>query len=315
VSDPRHNLGFESEDQLRAFISALSGSAIPGKFAYVGEAAATYNAHALTTEYGQVTRSIADESSLLLEVWGRELNSIGTLADVGPGNGLHSAGLLQRLLAAANWSPSKYLAIDYSRHMAELAKQNMKRLVREIQVNSILFDIESTFTQASAHLPDVLDSIYFLLGNTIGNVESISRAIGGIRSLAGDGARLLIGCALFDEHRSVASYLQPYRMKTYIDCVLHPLRMIGVPSRSVAFTAEFDPDTKTIFSLARFNEDFQANVLDESVAVQAGSTIRCALSRRFLPGEIPSLLKRRNVSVLGMAEDLPSGHGTYCAII
>jgi uncharacterized SAM-dependent methyltransferase len=315
VNDPRHNLGFESEDQLRAFLRALSGSAIPGKFAYVGEAAATYNAHALTKEYGQVTRSVADESSLLLEVWGQELDSIGTLADVGPGNGLHSAGLLQRLLATANWLPSKYLAIDYSLHMAELAKQNMKRLIREIQVHSIVFDIESTFTQASSHLPDVLESIYFLLGNTVGNVESISRAIEGIRSLAGNGARLLIGASLFDEYRSVESYLRPYQMKTYIDCVLHPLMMIGVPRRSMAFTAEFNPDNRTIFTLVRFNEDFQADVLDESVTVKAGSTIRCALSRRFLPGEIPNLLKRWNVSVLGMAEDLPNGHGTYCAII
>jgi hypothetical protein len=104
-------------------------------------------------------------------------------------------------------------------------------------------------------------------------------------------------------------------MKTYIDCVLHPLMMIGVPRRSIAFTAEFNPDTKTISTLVRFKEDFQANVLDESVTVKAGSTIRCALSRRFLPGEIPNLLKRWNVSVLGMTEDLPSGHGTYCTVI
>lgn len=315
MSDPRHNLGFESEDQLRGFIRALSGSAIPGKFAYVGEAAAIYNAHALTKEYGRVTRSVADESSLLLEVWGQELNSIRTLADVGPGNGLHSADLLQRLSATASWLPSNYLAIDYSLHMAELARQNMKRLIPGIQVNSILFDIESTFTQVSSHLPDVLESIYFLLGNTIGNVESISRAIEGIRSLAGNGARLLIGCALLDEYRDTESYLKPYRMKTYIDCVLYPLMMIGVPRRLLAFTAEYDPDTKTIFTLVRFTEDFQANVLDETVTVQAGSTIRCALSRRFLPGEIPNLLRRWNVSVLGTAEDLPNGHGTYCAII
>jgi uncharacterized SAM-dependent methyltransferase len=315
VSDPRPDLGFESEDQLRAFLRALSGAAIPGKFAYVGEAAETYNAHALRKEYGQVTRSVADESSLLLEVWGQELNSIGTLADVGPGNGLHSAELVQRLLGAANWSPSKYLAIDYSLHMAELAKQNMKRLVREIQVNSIIFDMESTFTQVSSHLPAVPESIYFLLGNTIGNVESISRAVEGIRSLAGSGARLLIGCALFDEYRSAESYLKPYRLKTYIDCVLRPLVMIGAPRSLMAFTAEFDPDTKTIFSLVRFSEDFQANVLGESVTVKAGSIIRCALSRRFLPGEIPNLLERWNVSVLGMAEDLPNGHGTYCTVI
>lgn len=315
MRDSRHNLGFESEDQLRAFIRALSGSAIPGKFAYVGEAAATYNAHALTKEYGRVTRSVADESSLLLEVWGQELNSIKTLADVGSGNGLHSVDILQHLLATASWLPGKYLAIDYSWHMAELAMQNMKRLVREIQVDSILFDIESRFTREPSHLPDVPESIYFLLGNTIGNVESMSRAIDGIRSLAGNGARLLIGCALFDEYRNTESYLKPYRMKTYIDCVLHPLMMIGVPRRSIASTAQFDPDTRTIFTLVRFNEDFRANVLGQSVAVRAGSTIRCALSRRFLPGEIPNLLKQWNVSVLGLAEDLSNGHGTYCAVI
>lgn len=315
MRDCRHNLDFESEDQLRAFIRALSSSAIPGKFAYVGEAAATYNAHALTKEYGQVTRNVADESSLVLEVWGQELNSIGTLADVGSGNGLHSADLLQHLATAASWLPGRYLAIDYSSQMAELAMQNMKRLDREIQVDSILFDIESTFTQASSRLPDALETIYFLLGNTIGNVESMARAIAGIRSLAGSGARLLIGCALFDEYRTAESYLVPYRMETYINCVVRPLVMIGVPRRSMAFTAEFNPGTRTISSLVRFNEDFQANVLGENITVKAGSTIRCALSRRFLPGEIPDLLKRWDVSVLGMAENLPDGHGTYCAIM
>ena len=125
MSDPRPHLGFESENQLKAFIRALSGAAIPGKFAYVGEAAANYNTHALTREYRQITRSVAEESALLSEVWDQELNSAGTLVDVGPGNGLHSAALLQRLLPAVGWLPSEYLAIDYSFHMAEIAKRNI----------------------------------------------------------------------------------------------------------------------------------------------------------------------------------------------
>jgi uncharacterized SAM-dependent methyltransferase len=315
MSDPRHHLGFESGDQLKAFIKALSDAAIPGKFAYVGEAAATYNTHALTSEYSQVTRSVAEESSLLLEVWGQELNSTSTLVDVGPGNGLHTIALLQRLLSAANWLPSEYLAIDYSLHMAELAKRNMKRLVPGIQVNSILEDIENTFTRAPSRLPNVLESIYFLLGNTAGNVESISQAMRGISNLAGNGARLLIGCALFEERRSVESYLKPYRMDTYRDCVLRPLMMIGVPRHIIEFAVEFNSNTRTISTLARFKEDFSTAVLDDSVVVKAGSTVRCALSRRFLPGEIPNLLKQLNISVLGMAEDPPNGHGTYCAVL
>ena len=115
--------------------------------------------------------------------------------------------------------------------MAELAKQNIKRLIPGLQINSIPFDIESTFRHTSSHVPDASESIYALLGNTIGNVESLSRTIEGIRSLAGNGSRLLIGCALFDEYRSAESYLKPYRMKTYVNCVLGPLMMIGVPRR------------------------------------------------------------------------------------
>jgi uncharacterized SAM-dependent methyltransferase len=315
MSDPRNHLGFESEDQLKAFITALSDAAIPGKFAYVGEAAAAYNAHALTSEYSQVTRSVAEESSLLLEVWGQEFNSIRALVDVGPGNGLHSAALLQRLLSAANWLPSEYLTIDYSLHMAELAKRNIRRLVPGIQANSMPCDIEDTFTQAAPRLPNALESVYFLLGNTVGNVESISRAMQGVRNLAGSGACLVIGCALFEERRSVESYLKPYRMDTYRDCVLRPLIMIGVPRHIIEFAVEFNSDTRTIFTLARFKEDFSTTVLDDSVAVKAGSTVRCALSRRFLPGEIPDLLKQLNICVLGMAEDPPNGHGTYCAVL
>jgi Histidine-specific methyltransferase, SAM-dependent len=315
LSDSRHHLGFESENQLKAFIKALSGAAIPGKFAYVGEAAATYNTHALTREYGQVTRSVADESSLLLKVWGQGLNSVTTLVDVGPGNGLHSVALLRRLLSTASWLPRDYLAIDYSSRMAGLATQNIEHLVSGIQVNSIVYDIENPLIQASSALPAVSESTYLLLGNTIGNVESIPRAIQGIRDLAGRGARLLIGCALFEEYCSTESYLRPYQMSTYIECVLHPLVMIGVPRRAIVFSVEFDPNTRTIFTLARFKELFLTTILDESVVVKAGSTIRCSMSRRFLPGEIPNLLRRLNIDVLGMAEDLPNRHGTYCVIV
>jgi uncharacterized SAM-dependent methyltransferase len=244
-----------------------------------------------------------------------EFDSISTFVDVGPGNGLHSVTLLRRLSSTASWRPSQYFAIDYSRHMADLAKRNVKRLIRGIEVSSILHDIETAFMDASPFRPNVFDSIYVLLGNTIGNVESISQTIKGVRSLAGSGARLLIGCALFEKFRSTESHLKPYQMNTYRDCVLHPLRMIGVPRRTIAFSVEFDSNTKTISTLARLREDFQASILDDTVTVKAGSTIRCALSRRFLPGEIPSLLEQLNVTVLGMTEDLPNGHGTYCAII
>jgi hypothetical protein len=316
LSDSRHHLGFESESQLKAFIKALSGTAVPGKFAYVGEAAVTYNAHALTREYGQVTRSVADESSLLLSVWGQELDSVTTLVDVGPGNGLHGVAVLRRLLATASWLPREYLAVDYSSQMAELAKHNIKHLASRIQANSIVYDIENPLLRAAASpLPAVSDSAYLLLGNTIGNVESIPQAIQGIRDLAGKGARLLVGCALFGEYRNTESYLAPYQMGTYIECVLRPLLMIGVPRRAIAFSVEFDPNARTIFTLARFKEQFSTTVLNERVVVKAGSIIRCSMSRRFLPGEIPDLLNRLNVTVLGMAEDLPNGHGTYCAIV
>ncbi|HEX3958852.1 MAG TPA: L-histidine N(alpha)-methyltransferase [Trebonia sp.] len=315
MSASRHHLGFESDDQLKAFIKALSKSAVPGKFAYVGEAATTYDIHALTNEYSQVTRSVADESSLLSEVLGNEFDSIRTLADVGPGNGLHSGALLRRLSAEANWTPDEYLAVDYSSRMADLAMENIKQLVRKIHVNSFIFDIESEFTQGSCYLPSSFESVYFLLGNTIGNVESIPRAINGIRSLAGNGARLLIGCALFGEHRSEESYLRPYRMETYIDCVLRPFAMIGVPRPLMEFAVEFDPNLRVISTLVRFKEDLKIDVLGESVEMKAGSTIRCALSRRFLPGEIPNLFRQWDIPVLGMVEDVPNGHGTYCAVI
>jgi Histidine-specific methyltransferase, SAM-dependent len=307
-------MGFESEDQLRAFIKAFSDASIPGKFAYVGEAAKIYNTHALTREYSQVTRSVADESSLLLDACDQDLDSIKTLVDIGPGNGLHSVAVLRRLLSTANWLPSEYLAIDYSFHMAQLAKLNMERLAPKVRTNSVLYDIESASMQES-RLSNAFESIYFLLGNTIGNVESISRALQGIRNLAGRGARLLIGCALFDECRSVESYLTPYLMNTYRDCVLYPLMMIGVPRHVIAFSVEFDSSTRTILTLARFKQKFSTTVLDESVTVKAGSTVRCALSRRFLPGEIPDLLTRLNSSVLRVTEDLPNGHGTYYTIL
>jgi uncharacterized SAM-dependent methyltransferase len=308
-------LGFESESQLRAFIRALSISAVPGKFAYVGEAAALYDLHASTEEYSQVTRSVADESLLLSEVWCDELDSIRTLADIGPGNGLHAVALLQPLSSPVNWAPEEYVAVDYSSHMADLAKRNIEQLARKIRVSSVIFDLESRFARESFQLPSASESVYLLLGNTLGNVESVSRAIAGIRSLAGRGARLLVGCALLDEHRSAGSYLPPYRMNTYVNCVLHPFTMLGVPRSSMDFDVEFDATTRTINSLVRFKENFETSVLDESILIKAGSTVRCALSRRFRPGEVPSLLRQWDVSVLGAVEDLSAGHGTYCAVL
>src|ERR1700760_3899502 len=263
MSALRDYFGFESRSQLAAFITALASSEIPGKYAYVGESAKAYNAHALTKEYSQVTRSTASESALLPAVWGEDLAEIRTLVDVGPGNGLHSVGVLQQVAAATNWLPGGYLGVDYSSHMAALALDNVQRAFPGFQVSSVQFDIESTFAPGPSPLSNVAESLYFLLGNTIGNVESMARAIRGIRSLAGRGARLLIGCALLEERHGPEKFLQPYRMKTYLDCVLRPLVMIGVPRRSLEFDLAFDPEARVISSLARFNAGFRADILDK----------------------------------------------------
>jgi L-histidine Nalpha-methyltransferase len=304
--------GYESREQLLAIMDSLAAGTVPSKFAYVGQAADTHNAYASTDEYGHVTKDIIQEARLLLEVWGNDIDGITTLIDFGPGNGLHTVALLRHLSSAANWSPRQYLGVDFSRTLAEMAKRNIVRSMDNVTVRSVTRDLEDISTIVKPMSQDSSRAIHLLLGNTIGNVESPFATLLRIRGLAGDGGRLMIGCSLFDGSRTAESYVEPYHVPAYRMGVLRPLTMLRIPIESIKLIVTFDGDTKTVFTSVQLWQDVSLDLLGRRLVIREGTTLRCFISRRFCPGELPGLLREAGFDVLGAAESLTEGVGTYC---
>jgi L-histidine Nalpha-methyltransferase len=307
--------GYESRRQLRAILDSVASGIVPSKFAYVGQAADTHNAYASTDEYGQVTKNVIEEAALLVKVWGHDIERITTLIDFGPGNGLHTVALLRHLSAAADWLPRHYLGVDFSHTLAKIAKRNIVHLIDNVEVRSVVRDLEDVSTVVRRVSADPSEAIHLLLGNTIGNVESPSATLTRIRALVGVGGRLMIGCSLFDGSRTSSSYVKPYRVPEYRIGVLEPLTMLGIPAESIQLIVRFDRDTRTIFTTAQLMREISLELQGRRLVIREGMTLRCFISRRFCPGELPELLRETGFVVLGAAESLTEGLGTYCVVI
>jgi uncharacterized SAM-dependent methyltransferase len=306
--------GYEDRRQLLAVMDSLAAGTVPSKFAYVGHAADTHDAYARTGEYRQVTKNVIQESALLLKVWGHDLERITTMIDFGPGNGLHTVALMRYLLSAASWSPQQYVGVDFSRALAEIAKRNIVQYMDGVTVRSVARDIEIASAIAKPVSPDPAQAINLLLGNTIGNVESPAATLSRIRNLVGRGGRLMVGCSLFDDSRTAASYVQPYQVAAYRTGVLRPLTMLGIPAKSVKLVVTFDRDSRTVVTSAQLRRDVSLELLGRRLVIGGGTALRCFISRRFCPGEIPRLLREAGFHVLGAGERLVEGSGTYCAV-
>jgi L-histidine N-alpha-methyltransferase len=274
---------FESDEHRRLFLDHLKRRDLPLKFAYAGSAAYTHDELAKTASYRVVAGEAKTEARLLA---GHQVPTTEPLqlAEIGPGNGTHSAILIKELGVWAPGPVTRYLALDFSRNLLNLAVRAISSsTTADVRVH--VWDVESGPTEAVGTWRTPGRVVALLLGSTLGNLHDPVVALRHLRASVEKGDLLLMGAALLPTPVDERQILQPYEQPVFRAAALEPLRAIGIDTDDCGFRVWLDGAT------VRADALLTKAVRVDGLMVERGTRIRCFQSRRFTRAELEIALQ------------------------
>lgn len=276
---------FENRRQVEELLWWLRRRRVPGKFTYVGAAADSHLAYDSEGRNHEVTRNTDLELEVLRRAWGEQLRSVHTVLDLGPGDGDHTVSLLRGAGTHLDWRPSSYVAVDYGERLARHAIGQISAALPDLRIAFVQADLERR--SLVNDLPVVgAGTLCLLLGNTIGNVESIPETLRNLRRCCAPGGKIMLTYSLWDAALSAAEHEAPYNTETYALNISHPLVMAGFPRSAIVMSNTYDAASCCVVSTATLAEDVRISLLGTHLAFSAGETLCCFLSRRQTPAEV-----------------------------
>jgi L-histidine N-alpha-methyltransferase len=288
-------------------IKSIVSGHVPLKFAYAGSAAYTHDRYASTADYQQMMTSAANESGTLLSS-GLQDSASGGVAEVGPGNGLRSAAFL-RHLQRAGVRFSRYLALDFSSTLLEIACVRLRASFVHCQIDTSAWDIEERpSTSVEEWRAGAGPILVCLLGHTLGNLEDPARALANIATGHRPGDVLVTSVLLREPPEVRAATIATYQSETFRRAALEPLLAAGLRRADLELDLGYREDA-VVGEVTLVRE-----VCLRGNPLPGGHRFRCFLSRRFDPEEVTRLIERSGWSVRGARIDNTDHHMTVIAM-
>lgn len=301
--------GFENEEHIVEFLAALTEKSIPLKFAYTGSAAFTHDTLARQASYKEVVGSTDLEVSALCQA--ALPQSFPThMCDVGPGNGLHSSLLIERLLAEG-YPLKKYLALDFSSTLLGICAVEFGKRFPELELVSATWDFETGPTSAISQWRGITPVLVLLTGHTLGNPEDPPGVLRNISASCASGDYFLIGVALMTKGIQEEALLSTYRNEMFKAAALEPLRMAGIPVDQGEFSLHFSGELNAIVGIFTCGAPVTVEHGPALVTLARGEQVRCFISRRFNDDEVKAMLGDAGWEVLSTSYDDAGAHGVY----
>ncbi len=273
---------FERADHHDAVVRGLQSGVLPLKFAYAGSAAFTHDLLARGEGYQSVTGLGALACQALSEL--REPGSGPVrLAEVGPGNGRHTAEVF-RLLREAGFPRVRYLALDFSETLLDVASQRLREDLLVAGFDKRFWDVEEGPTDRIKgwRAGDAAPLSVLFLGNTLGNLEDPVTALEHLRHSVRAGDRLVLGVTLRDQADDPDTVRAPYLTEVFEAAALEPLLALGVERRLLDLSIVYDAAGDQVVGEVRLLGPVPAGERE----LPAGHTVRCFRSRRFDLGDV-----------------------------
>ena len=229
-------LTHKQEVELLTSISARGE--IPVKYVYFGDGAKRWDE--IYKEWDKSGNLTNEELQLLLKHVDGFLNAFSQVAginviDLGCGNGMPAVAILKEIKKRN--VPVKYVAVDISQEMLDLAKSNVESGTEKIPAEYVLADFEKeslTDKLLAAKQENGYANLLINLGNTLGNYVNVSGVLTTFLESMTLDDYLLIGNGLtnnFNEQRIINTYDTPLIIET----VTSPAKALGI----------FSPDQDT----------------------------------------------------------------------
>jgi uncharacterized SAM-dependent methyltransferase len=282
---------------------------LPLKFAYTGRAAKAHLRLAALDSYKEVTFAATAEAKMVVDnLPTRDL----FIADIGLGDGRHSADFLRELHQNGRFV-SEYIGFDFSTELMVAAEQRIKTVLSSA-ASFRRWDVEAGPTNiiSAWHEDRATPLLVSFLGQTLGNFEVPLTALCNIRGSVEVGDRLLLSVALQVFNKTADDYLRPYRNSVFMEAIAEPLRMAGlrVEREKLIFTYE---DNAVIGKFTLEEDQIIDHPLRQRIILLAGTTIRCFMSRRFDPKEIETTLQEAGWMLMAKESQNQGEIGVYLA--
>jgi L-histidine Nalpha-methyltransferase len=298
---------FETVDHESEFWRALKARRVPVKFAYTGEAAYTLDRVAAQDGYKSVAGTTELEVSALETVTRPQSRASWPVCDVGPGNALHSNRFLQ-FMQNAGYKVGAYLGLDFSSSLLNIAIQRLSESFPEVTFAGSVWDFEASPTVAIANWRPRNESVLIsLLGQTLGNPDDPVAVLRNLHASSLSDDILLIGVSLLGNQND-DEILSPYRNDIFRDAILRPLQMMGLDPSHGEFRLSFRREKAAVIGYFVFNTAATLERHGEHCKFEKGEKIECFFSRRFLSGELESMLAASRWNVHSSTYDRSRSH-------
>lgn len=299
--------GFESTEHQREFWQCLQRRRVPLKFAYAGAAATTHNRLAEQDTYHDVVASVVTE----VETIQSHLRNARQLriSEAGPGNGIHTVAFLGELMRA-ECIPTKYLGLDFSRTLLEIASDRLKLAFPALEVETQKWDFEAAPTFAINEWCCGEPVLALLIGHTLGNPENPEAVLRNFHDSLDSKDLFLLSVALWNDP-DIATLLAPYETEIFRDAAMKPLLMAGIEESAVTFVVRFDSSIQSVVGECVVTRPLRISNREEDLVLRPDDRITCFLSRRFSDTDLKSLIHTCGWSIVEAGYSATRSHAAF----
>jgi len=288
-------------------VKSISSGAVPLKYAYAGSAAFTHDRYASTADYAGMMANAVSESDTLLSAGVEDL-AAHSVAELGPGNGLHSIAFL-RSLSERGRIFRRYLAMDFSATLLGIATARLRESFdHDFLVDTTVWDVEEQQSLCVERWRTGEKGVLVcMLGHTLGNFEDPAQALHNLGVGLRDGDILLVSVLLRPSPAFMESALTAYRADAFRCAALEPLLAAGLNLTDLDLTLRYD-DSAVVGEVTLLR-DARLDDMD----LPGGHHFRCFLSRRFGRDEVVRLIEQTGWSIRAAQVDETDHHMTVVA--
>jgi len=269
-----------SEEDL--YNSLSKESEILSKYSYLGEGAKYWDA--LSKKWSMLNINTSDENTLIKKNLDNAIASVIqrgvkgiNIIDIGCGNGLTAKDILQEILEQN--VQVTYTAVDISKEMASLAKNNIDKKIKAISTEVYIMDFEKDdLTKLREGLKPYYINLVMILGNTLGNYKDPSKILNNVMQLASKSDLILIGLANYQPDIK-DSLLISYSLKEELKLVCSTAKRIGI--RLSDPSVSWNEKNQEVEIKAKTKQTLRIHHNNKDTIIESGSEILLLRSRRF----------------------------------
>lgn len=274
-------------------ITAIKGRGeIPLKFAYLGEGVKNWDNIA---KHRSLKGGINTTESILLRdkvanfITSYKKTKKINVIDIGCGNGIPVYPVLEEL--KKNNLTFRYIPIDISKEMLELAIKNIKSIFGDVECKSFQLDFElGNFSEIIYELKkDESSNLLLFLGSTLGNHSDRNRVLTNFRDSMTSEDYLIIGVELTNIAK-INKILPNYEGKLSEDFVYFIPEKIGMNRKDTKYDVSWNDKLNQVEVKITLKKDANLKIGSEKFILEKDEQILLAISVKFTEWSITKLL-------------------------